>query len=373
MRILLIDDEQNFLDSLVVALQQNECTTEIDPISALELCKKNNYDVIIADISLMHYAGLDFVKKFKEYNKHVQLIWLTDQPDYTGSKHHLILRKPVNYQQLMEILNSSGKKCEKRKHKQLVNRIVDKCKKLDAQWLVELPSAIYCFVYPIVQGLIYRADIRHEYETIFKQNGSRVLHLVDCLLDLSGCATGDIEFYFENFNLEFLMDDIIKSFAKHLMRKDIEMFFHFNFDSPVLFYSDKARIRQMINYLLQNAVNNTEKGEIHIYLTTDEDVESKNILLSFTIKDTGTNLYTGNSNRIFSIPNSTHFLKPGFMQSAGLNLPLVKALVERMGGTIDVCAEEGKGNEFTMTLPLHESIPEHAQAPVVQRTYEYSL
>ena len=55
-------------------------------------------------------------------------------------------------------------------------------------------------------------------------------------------------------------------------------------------------------------------------------------------------------------------------QGTGLGMPIVKSLVEKMGGTITVTSEEGVGSTFVVTIPFEIApAPEKIPAPAAEK------
>lgn len=97
--------------------------------------------------------------------------------------------------------------------------------------------------------------------------------------------------------------------------------------------------------LISNAIKFTEeKGTIAIILKKQESD------LLFIIKDNGIGIADEDKDKIFD-PFFTGD-KSHNKEGSGLGLPLVKSIVEKLGGQISFESERGKGTTFTVQLPL---------------------
>lgn len=109
-------------------------------------------------------------------------------------------------------------------------------------------------------------------------------------------------------------------------------------------YVDRQRFKQILVYLLNNAIKYTAQG--NIIITANVQQEEMHI----TITDTGIGIQQAYKELIFSsffqIDNNLN------TDGLGIGLTMAKQLVELSGGTIWVTSELGKGSRFTFTIPL---------------------
>ena len=105
---------------------------------------------------------------------------------------------------------------------------------------------------------------------------------------------------------------------------------------------DALAIRRALNNLLMNALNATDNnGSIEVAI----DVPSSSTVC-ISVRDTGCGIAPEHQERIFS---PLFRLRPG---GTGLGLPIVKALIEAMDGSISLTSAEGSGSTFLIQLPL---------------------
>lgn len=105
--------------------------------------------------------------------------------------------------------------------------------------------------------------------------------------------------------------------------------------------TEKNRLMQVLNNLLNNASKFTSQGSIAFgYKLCGRE-------LYFYVKDTGCGIPADKVNSIFG-----RFVKlNSFVQGTGLGLSICQTIVEHMGGRIGVESEEGKGSTFWFTIP----------------------
>ena len=113
-------------------------------------------------------------------------------------------------------------------------------------------------------------------------------------------------------------------------------------------YVDTARIRQVTDNLLNNALRHTPDGG-HIMMT----VEQRNEELTVTVRDTGAGISPEHLDRVFDRFYRTDTARSRDSGGTGLGLAIVRAIVQEHGGrvTVDSDGPDG-GSTFTFCLPL---------------------
>ncbi len=187
------------------------------------------------------------------------------------------------------------------------------------------------------------------FDVIIK-NTTRLKNLAEEILDITRIERGALNLNKESFCLNELIIDIIKELQKIMDNNKKIMFEHDLYSSdPVLVYSDKDRIRQVLYNLISNSIKFIPKSGI-ISLKVEkmhrDDDNSKEIAV-VSIKDTGIGIDASIMPKLF-----TKFVSKSF-QGTGLGLYISKNIVESHGGSI--WAEnnkDGKGATFYFALPL---------------------
>ena len=111
--------------------------------------------------------------------------------------------------------------------------------------------------------------------------------------------------------------------------------------------SDRRRIEQILLNLLSNAIKFTEQGGVTLTAKTLAGV------LRVSVADTGIGIKPEDLARLFQPFRQLDTGLTRQHEGTGLGLAICKRLVERLGGTITVESELGKGSTFQFTLPIH--------------------
>ena len=188
------------------------------------------------------------------------------------------------------------------------------------------------------------ADFTEEDKKLFAgtihTNNDLLLKLINDILDVSRIESGQMDFVIKAWSVRDIMERIYHTFEvqmpKHLA---------FNFVQPeedVLIEVDESRLRQVIGNFLTNAGKFTPKGSVT--LGWIKDMQTGKVELY--VEDTGIGLSEEDRTMVFS----RFYKKDEFKQGTGLGLSICKAIVVRLGGSIKVTSELGKGSRFSVFL-----------------------
>lgn len=187
-------------------------------------------------------------------------------------------------------------------------------------------------------------DLSEEEKLIFKEtinkNSSLLLNLINDILELSRIESGRLSFFFDNYKLNELMDEIYQTHhllvTKVSFRREIPTL-------PLVVHVDRHRFIQVITNFINNAVKFTEKG--HIILGYQYHAKQEKVYIY--VEDTGKGMSEDALKKVFE----RFYKQDEFAQGTGLGLAICKTIAERLDGNILVTSEEGKGSRFTLVIP----------------------
>ena len=188
---------------------------------------------------------------------------------------------------------------------------------------------------------------RMNYMEIIESNNRRLMSLINEILELSRVEAGEIVIKKTPTDLNALMSSI-KQIFKFRCPDTVSLTWT-KPNLPVTMNTDENRLTQVFSNLISNSLKHTTRGSItYGYRLTDE-----NTVAEFYVSDTGSGIAPEFIDKIFD----TYASKDADQQKGfGLGLALCKIIVEKMGGTISVSSEVGKGTTFTFRMPFHGTI-----------------
>lgn len=205
-------------------------------------------------------------------------------------------------------------------------------------------------------------DVQLDYVKTMHNSGNLLLSLINDILDFSKVEGKNLELESIEFDFIYLIESIYSMLRSKIVGSHIDVLYRIE-NGPRYFMGDPTRIRQIFINLLGNAIKFTEKGEIFTTIGLDPDdtlgdgVPGLLRTLRISIKDTGIGIPEDKRNSIFDPFSQADTSTTRKYGGTGLGLPITKAYVEKMGGSIQVESEEGKGSEFIFTLKLVQAKP----------------
>lgn len=188
---------------------------------------------------------------------------------------------------------------------------------------------------------------RMNYMEIIESNNRRLLSLINEILELSRVEAGEIVIKKAPTDLNNMMESI-KQLFKFRCSETVKLSWT-KPNVPIMMNTDENRLTQVFSNLISNALKHTPRGSITYGYNMKEDGQ----VIQFYVSDTGSGIAPDFIEHIFD----TYASKDAEQQKGfGLGLALCKIIVEKMGGTISVQSEVGKGSTFTFEMPFHGTI-----------------
>lgn len=192
------------------------------------------------------------------------------------------------------------------------------------------------------------AEERMKFLEIIESSNNRLQSLINEILDLSRVESGEIIFKKELVELNNIFSDT-KQIFKFRCSSNVKLIWN-RPNINVTFNTDSNRLQQVLSNLISNALKHTTRGNITFGYQLINDGQE----IEFFVSDTGTGIAKEDLESIFLtyVSKDAETMQNGY----GLGLPLSKIIVEKMGGSIKVESELGKGSKFTFVLPFEGSI-----------------
>jgi len=187
---------------------------------------------------------------------------------------------------------------------------------------------------------------RDHYLNIILKDSSRLMRLIDNLLDLSKLESGQITLNLEPVKIDEFIPEILVSFESQ--KSPHRIIFRSEGNVPMLML-DRDMFSNVITNLVSNAVKYSPGGgEINITVSV-EDAKVK-----VSVRDQGIGLAPEMQEKVFDKFFRVDSSLTRETSGTGLGLATVKYIVEGFGGKIWVESEIGKGSNFIFTLPLED-------------------
>lgn len=207
-------------------------------------------------------------------------------------------------------------------------------------------------------------------------SSEHLLSLINDVLDMSRIESGQMMLREGCCDLDNLIDGIETIILPQAKAKGQS----FTVDSSEIahrtFSADELRVNQILLNLLSNAIKYTpEGGSIRFSVRELEQASSNYARIRFEVVDNGMGMPHEFVERIFEPFERSDRASVSSIQGTGLGMSITKALVDAMGGTIEVESEEGRGSSFFVTLSFRivdagNSVAPCDDAPKVRYEFE---
>ncbi|MDC3959741.1 hybrid sensor histidine kinase/response regulator [Polyangium jinanense] len=194
----------------------------------------------------------------------------------------------------------------------------------------------------------------HERLGVVQRSGEHLLALIDDLLDLARIEAGRMELAPSDVHLPLLVQGVVDLCRVRAQDKGIAFHDLPAEGAPTWVRADEKRLTQVLLNLLGNAIKFTRTGSVTLR------VEARGEEFFFHVEDTGPGIAPADVARIFQ-PFEQSGDRRARAEGAGLGLSITRAIVEQMGGRIEVRSVLGEGSTFTVALRLPD-VPERTTA-----------
>ena len=184
-----------------------------------------------------------------------------------------------------------------------------------------------------------------EAETVISSSLEEVNRLgtmIENLLVLARSKKTKVEIEFSEVDIVKVINSVIEKLQLSAETKNLSLTLKVEDSLPVM--GNEKLLGQLFFNLLQNAINYTDKGNITLIIKAEDKVRVE-------IQDTGVGIDKDELNNIFK-PfykiDASRSIKPG---GVGLGLSIVKDIVDKHNGFINIISEIGQGTTVAVTLP----------------------
>ncbi len=369
-QVLLVDDEADFRQTVARRLAHRgiDVKQARDGAECLDILAQHPMDVVVTDVLMPGMNGIELLRRIKANYPEIEVILLTGQvtalDGVEGIKSGAFdyLRKPIELEHLRKKISQAHDKikrlAEQKREAQFRARMEKQMaatERLAALGTlatgvaheINNPLAIINEASGWLKLLLNKIDAadmprRSDFLKALAKIETSIARIKRITHQMLGFARSDPP-HFAEINARQLIDEALELVRPQARDAQIELLGPANAES-LLIWSDPYAMRQVLINLLTNALHATGPGG-----TVLAELDWRDADVTICISDTGVGIPTENLEKIFEPFFTTK--PPG--QGTGLGLFLTRGIIKKLGGTITVDSQLGRGSRFILNLPRH--------------------
>lgn len=197
-----------------------------------------------------------------------------------------------------------------------------------------------------------------EYVQAARLCAENLLDLLNAALDYSALSQESILLEDSEFALHEMLENIAAEFEEKARSKGLRLIRHFSPKLPETAAGDGLRLRQILGYLMSNAVKFTERGHVELGAST-QPVSDGEFVIELSVSDTGIGIP---QDQLHSVFESFRQLETGLSRrysGLGLGLSVAQRITTLMKGNLSVSSVVGQGTTFHLRIPLRTTPDGH--------------
>ena len=200
-------------------------------------------------------------------------------------------------------------------------------------------------------------DQQRQYLRLVDASAKGLTHVLNEILDFTKLRAGKLAPSPVTFDLRTFAQERVDLARQAARRKSLRVQLDFPGEGPLILRTDPSLLRQILDNLLGNGVKFTEHGEVvlEIRVTGRDDGD---LQVDFAVRDSGIGMTHSEQEHLFRPYEQAGVSIARRYGGTGLGLTISHALVELLGGTLQVKSNPGEGSCFFFTLRCQPSKPE---------------
>ena len=174
------------------------------------------------------------------------------------------------------------------------------------------------------------------------------------IIDLDKLDRDKLELSLKTVSLRDFTQELASIIRLLAADKSLELVTEIQEPLPQLVEVDGTRLRQILWNILFNAVKFTQKGNVRLSVAATEAKDDMT-MVTYVVEDSGVGIPESEIDKIFAMYYQVDHPDHQSATGTGIGLAICKQMVDLMDGDISVTSEVGKGTRFEITLPLHIS------------------
>ena len=194
-----------------------------------------------------------------------------------------------------------------------------------------------------------------------RSSSSFLLSLINYVLEMARIESGEAELKLEVGSLNELVESLQAVFEPDIQKKNLKCTYILNSPHPYVL-CDRTKVREILLNIISNSIKYTpEGGDILVEISEFHHSKDGHTFFKVVVTDTGIGMSEEYLPHIFEEFTRERTSTESKVNGTGLGLPIVKSLVDLMGGTINVESKVGQGTKTTIVLSFRAASEQQIQ------------
>lgn len=190
---------------------------------------------------------------------------------------------------------------------------------------------------------------QRRYVGIARSSGESLLTIINDILDYSKIDAGKLDLDVTEFDSRSVLDEIVQPFFFMARDKGLTLTLDVESSFPDKLIADKARIRQLLNNIIGNAIKFTSDGEISVIARKGME-QAERVQVCIDVIDSGCGISEQAQEQIFESFSQADNTTTRAFGGTGLGLAISRSLCRAMGGDISVVSKIDEGSQFELSF-----------------------
>ena len=181
-------------------------------------------------------------------------------------------------------------------------------------------------------------------------SGNLLMSIINQILEIARIESGTIALQLKAEDINTVFHTVNTVFEEDIRKKNLQ----YSADLDVyhtFIFCDRVKLQEIMLNIISNAIKYTSDGHaVHVKIYEKDSEDPRKARFIFTCEDTGIGMSEEYLPHIFEEFSREHTTTENKVAGTGLGLPIVKSMIELMGGSIQVESTQGVGTKFTVDI-----------------------
>ena len=181
-------------------------------------------------------------------------------------------------------------------------------------------------------------------------SGNLLMTIINQILEIARIESGTTALQLKAEDINAVFHTVNTVFEEDIRKKNLQ----YSADLDVyhtFIFCDRVKLQEIMLNIISNAIKYTSDGHaVHVKIYEKDSEDPRKARFIFTCEDTGIGMSEEYLPHIFEEFSREHTTTENKVAGTGLGLPIVKSMIELMGGSIQVESTQGVGTKFTVDI-----------------------